>query len=253
MCSWSPNRSRIAAVGGVDVGRIARQRHPAERALALAEQRPHVRRDEPGIARTRPCPRARTPGRAARCRSRTPRRRRRRARGSPPTCATAHLADASEILVRIGPAQRVGLFEGQAGRDVAVQRVVGRGLVGHHVDFDPAADELGQHLGGVAGEADRQCPALARGPRPAARSASSRSAARSSRYRPRMRRSIRCRSTSTHSAVAVEHRDRERLGAAHAAQPGGHHQPPGQSPAEALARAAANVSYVPCRIPWLPM
>ena len=29
-------------VGGVDVGRVARQRHPAERPLALAEQRPHV-------------------------------------------------------------------------------------------------------------------------------------------------------------------------------------------------------------------
>ena len=30
------------AVGGGDVGRVARQRHPAERALALAEQRPDV-------------------------------------------------------------------------------------------------------------------------------------------------------------------------------------------------------------------
>ena len=35
-------------VGGADVGRIAGERHPAERALALAEQRPDVGRHEAG-------------------------------------------------------------------------------------------------------------------------------------------------------------------------------------------------------------
>jgi hypothetical protein len=36
-------------VGGMDVGRVARQRHPAKRALALAEQRADVRGHEAGV------------------------------------------------------------------------------------------------------------------------------------------------------------------------------------------------------------
>ena len=37
------------AVGRRDVGRVARQRRPPERAFPLAEQRPDVRRDEPRV------------------------------------------------------------------------------------------------------------------------------------------------------------------------------------------------------------
>ena len=72
-------------------------------------------------------------------------------------------ADASEIVVRIGLAQHIGLFEGEAGGDVAVQRVVGGRLVGDHVDIDSAPRQLGQDLRGIAGEADRQRAALAAG------------------------------------------------------------------------------------------
>ncbi len=53
-----------------------------------------------------------------------------------------------------------------------------------------------------------------------------------------------------HAAV---HRHRQRLGAAHPAEPGGEGERAGQRAAAALARTAANVSYVPCRIPCVPM
>ena len=48
MCSWSPNSSRIASSVRVDVLGIAGQRHPAERPLALAEQRADVGGTNPG-------------------------------------------------------------------------------------------------------------------------------------------------------------------------------------------------------------
>ena len=71
------------AVGGGDVGRIAGQRHPAERALALAEQRPDVGGQEAGVVE-RPLEAAElAPRRAGCCRSRTPRRPRRGSRPSP--------------------------------------------------------------------------------------------------------------------------------------------------------------------------
>ena len=52
---------------------------------------------------------------------------------------------------------------------------------------------------------------------------------------------------------SVVHRDRQRLGAAHAAEAGGQRRRPGQAAAEVLAAASANVSYVPWRIPCVPM
>ena len=126
MCVLSRNSSRIASSVRVDVVRVARQRDPAERALALAEQRPDVGRHEAregervGVAvlggqrragccrsRTRPRPRACSASIARHVRQR---RSRRRGAGSR----------------RGRRAQRVGLLEGQPGRDVAVQRIVRR-------------------------------------------------------------------------------------------------------------------------------
>ena len=40
-------------VGDLDVARVTRQRHPAERALALTEQWPDVGRHEPGNSKAR--------------------------------------------------------------------------------------------------------------------------------------------------------------------------------------------------------
>ena len=66
------------------------------------------------------------------------------------------LAHARQIVVWVALAQRVGLLDGQARRDVAVERVVGGGLVGDDVYGDVAAHKLGQHLGRVAKQPDRQ-------------------------------------------------------------------------------------------------
>ncbi len=146
------------------------------------------------------------------------------------------LADPSEILVRIGLAQHVGLFEGQAGGDVAVQRIVRGGLVGDHVDLDATADELGQDLGGVAGEADRE-----RAPLAASRVETVERVVEISRPLveiPGLDAPL--DPLQIHFDAQrrpAEHRDRQRLRAAHAAQTGGDHQPPGQRPVEALARS----------------
>src|SRR5207237_10836403 len=65
-------------------------------------------------------------------------------------------ADAGFRLRAVGlPAQRLGLREGEAGRDVAAERIVRAGLVGDHVSLEAAAQELGVDLGGVADHADR--------------------------------------------------------------------------------------------------
>ena len=55
-------------------------------------------------------------------------------------------------------------------------------------------------------------------------------------------------------ADAVVHRHGERLGAAHPAEAGGQRRPArAASRRSAAARASAKVSYVPWRIPWVPM
>ncbi len=112
---------------------------------------------------------------------------------------------------------------------------MGRGLVGHDVDLGSAAHELREDLGGVAGEADREGTAVA------------------PRRLQTLQRVVEVGRALVEVAGldppldplqihldaqrgAAEHRDRERLGAAHATQTGCHHQAPGQRPVEALTR-----------------
>ena len=122
-------------VGLADVVRIARQRDPAERPLAAAEQRPDVRRHEAReVERVRRRPRRTRPGgcccrsrRSARpasgsrasparaSRSSSPRRRAARACCAGSACAACHCATRP------------------AGGQVAVDEVVRRGLVGDEV------------------------------------------------------------------------------------------------------------------------
>ena len=144
------------------------------------------------------------------------------------------LADASQVVVGVARAQRIGLLDGQPGGHVAVERVVRGGLVGDDVDVDIAADQLGQDLGGVAQQADRQRPPLAAAPQPRQRVVE-------------VGRAL-VEVAGLHAALdalqvdldaqrgAAAHRDRQRLGAAHAAEPGGDDQAAAQRAAEALAR-----------------
>ena len=70
-------------VGARDVLRVAAQRDPAERAPTLAELIADVRRNEARVGECVGEPRRSAPGRAASCRSRTPRRRGADTRPSP--------------------------------------------------------------------------------------------------------------------------------------------------------------------------
>ena len=140
------------AVGRVDVLRVTGERHPAERALALAEQRPDVRRDEarevegpvvaalPGLVADRvavvedlgalvqePDHRLHVPGH----------------RLAGPVGELLRLA--LRVVVPVGHVDPLGQVR---------QRVVRRGLVGDDVDLDAAPEQLGEHRGGVADDAD---------------------------------------------------------------------------------------------------
>ena len=220
-------------VGGVDVGRVARERHPAKRALALAEQRADVGGDEAGV------------GEGVRV----------AVGGGEPAQRVAvveglgagllqqpdgghvgdrALADAAQVVVGIGGAQRVGLLDGQPGGHVAVERVVGARLVGDDVDRRAAAHELGQHLGGVAQQPDRQrlAPA-ARGVQAAQGVVEVGGALVEVAGLDAALDALQV-DLDAQRAAAV-HGHRQRLGAAHAAEPRRHHEAAGQRAAEALA------------------
>jgi len=66
---------------------------------------------------------------------------------------------APHVLVGRSSPQLLRRRDTQPCRDVAVQRVVRRGLVGHGRREKAATHELGQHIGAIADETDRQrCP-----------------------------------------------------------------------------------------------
>ncbi len=155
---WNATRSRAMAdparqrlvlreggqdglVGRREIRRIARQHRPAERALALAEQRPdeqrHEAADVEGVARRR----RPAPGRAGCCRSRrSPRRaagaRAWRARARPSTPWRARCRPRDRRRAGAAPRRRAD----RAGRSPC-ERVVRRGLVGERVGDDAARDQ----------------------------------------------------------------------------------------------------------------
>ena len=141
-------------VGAVDVLRVARKRCPAERPDAAAEQRPDIGRHEAGEGE-----------------------------GVLETFLLRHLADVVAVIerrhavvpesdhrldmlahrgsrgllhrFRVALALRPPLGQRPALRQVAVDRVVRRGLVGQDVGLDAAAMKLRHDLGRVAQQADR--------------------------------------------------------------------------------------------------
>ena len=58
------------------------------------------------------------------------------------------------VALGVGGAEQVGLGERHTGRDIADHRIVRCGLVGDHVGYHAAADQLGQHLCCVAEQAN---------------------------------------------------------------------------------------------------
>ena len=63
-------------------------------------------------------------------------------------------ADQRRVLSRI-VLRRLPLLDRPSGRQIPVDEIVRRGLVGHHVGPDAAPDELGQDVGGVAEQSHR--------------------------------------------------------------------------------------------------
>src|SRR5712691_11714152 len=53
--------------------------------------------------------------------------------------------------------QFVGLLQTQASRDIAVEGIVGRGLISDHIGNNPPAHQFWIDLGGVAQQTNREC------------------------------------------------------------------------------------------------
>ena len=217
-------------VGGGDVGRVAGERDPAERPLALAEQRPQVGGHEPRVGEGVGEPTGQ--------------------RLAPQVVPVVeHLGTGTEeadhglavgrhrlpgpphVLVRIRGAQRGRRLHVEPARHVAVERVVGRRLVGHHVDRRRPPQQLRKGVGRVGHHADRQ-----RAPLGHRRRAPGQAVVE--RVRPLVEVALGQPAldprrvdldAQRHPAV---HGHGQRLGPAHPAQAGGEHEPPGQGPAE---------------------
>ena len=162
VAGWRPpGRAPGRPVGLEDVLRLAGQRHPAERALALAEERADVGGHEAGVVEgvstpaflclgahvvavveDGPCRGCRKSSIASTCRAMRGARR--------------------AVSGGVALAQRRGLVKREPGGNVAVQRIVGGGLVGDQVRAAAAPHELRQHLGGVSDERDATAPRRAR-------------------------------------------------------------------------------------------
>ena len=217
---------------------IAGERHPAERALALAEERPDERRHEAGIAEVGDT-------RILRFAAEVVAVVEENGPGALELEHRAHLrgdrlvgarADRPRGLAR---AERRASSDGELRRDVAVDHVVGGGLIGHDVEADAAPDELGMDRGGVAVQRDRDRLA-----------ASARLVSPPERFVQRCRGPVDVAEPEPPlDALAVDldeeadtavQGDGERLRAAHAPEAGGEHQAAGQrAAAEVLPRAGA--------------
>ena len=139
-----------------------------------------------------------------------------------------------QVVVGIGAPQDVGLLDGHARRHVAVQWVVGTRLVGDDIDLNASPDQLRQHLGGVAREADRQAATVPTGSVKPSQSVVEvggplvQVAGLDPPLDP-------VQVDLDAQRRATQHRDRQRLRAAHAAEPRRNHQPTLERPVEALA------------------
>ena len=137
------------------------------------------------------------------------------------------LARATQVLVGVALAQRRGRLDVEADRHVAGERVVRGRLVGDEIERLAAPRQLRHDLGGVAEQADRERPALARGG-PHARE----------RVVERLGRLVQVpRLEPAPDPLGIDldaedrrarERRRQRLRAAHPAEPGGQDRPPGE-------------------------
>ena len=154
----------------------------------------------------------------------------------------------SGIAVGLG----LPVLERDADRQVG-ERVVGARLVGDDVDRRAAQQQVAEHLGGVADDADRERLAgvLRRDDAGDRLVEVGRVLVEVAVLDPA--REARLVDVDDEHRAAV-HGDGERLRAAHAAASAGEGQRAGERRRDrASVATAANVSYVPCRMPCVPM
>ena len=218
-------------VGDGDVLGVTREGGPAERALALAEQRPDVGRHEAGELE-RPLVAALTGLVTDRV-----------AVVEDLGAGVLELDHRLDLLGHRGPGaigELLGLLLGELGPLLqrhtlgqVGQRVVGAGLVGDDVDRHAAAQQLGEDLGSVADDPDRPGPTLGLGAQhlldgvvevvgDLIEVAVVDAAVQAGGV------------DVDHEADALVHGDRERLGATHAAAAAGEGQGAGQGAVEPL-------------------
>ena len=68
---------------------------------------------------------------------------------------------AAHILLRVALAKLRRVAQGQSLRDVAIQRIVGAGLIRHHIHLHAAAHDLWKNIRAVADKTDRKRAAFA--------------------------------------------------------------------------------------------
>ena len=209
-------------IGTVDVLGIAGERNPAERPLPGAEQRPDILRNKSGDEER--IDGAGVEGEAADVVAVVE-------RDCPGSLEREHGVDvhdhrggrAADVFLGVALPQIRSFTQREPLRHVAVERIVGAGLVGNHVHLHAAADNLRQHVGAVADKAHRKRPALA-----------ARGLAQRQRFVQRFGHGVaiaRVKPALDAGAVdldaqhhAVIQRDRKRLRAAHSAHAAGDHQ-----------------------------
>ena len=213
---------------------IAGERRPAERPDALAEERAHVGLDEARVGeRLEKAGRTRLRTQAVAVveddRAELLEAHHRRA------LAGHRVARLADVLLGIRFAELASLVGRVPGGDVAAERIVGRGLVGHDVRHDAAREQLLEDLRRVADEADRATVALALRLLDLAqrRVEIGRHEVEVARLDATLEM---LRVDVDDQADAVVHRDREGLRAAHAATAGREHEPTAQRAAEVRAR-----------------
>ena len=238
-------------VGAQDVSGVAGQRDPAERSATLAELRPDERGHEARVVEG--IGDARLERLGAQVVSVVERDRARRLEGEDRPDVVCHRAHrAPQVLVGLRGPQRDGIVQRDLRGNVAGQRIVRRGLVGD--DVEPLAGRRPGRLdlGGVPDQRDGDGVAGRRGSaRPCQRFIG---IAGEPVDVPDLQPSARPLGVDLdREAYALVHRDGQRLRPPIPPSPAVSTTRPRSVPPKCWRASSANVSYVPWRMPWVPM
>ena len=222
-------------IGGQDVGRVSRQGHPSKGPLPPAEHRTDERRHEPRVREGSIVPEPTELGAGPQVVAVVEHHRAAIEEPDHGLHVAGHRFVRSATVV-IGPihSQLRGFLERQAAGDVPAERVVRAGLVGDHVGREASLEQRREHVGGVSHQPDGD--RLARGGRFLGPPRGVVDRVGLSIQIPRLDPALDPCGVHVHAERhALVHGDRQRLRAAHPAQPGGEGDPAPERPTEPLA------------------